>query len=72
MQIRDEALTEFMALYRAEFGKEIPRQDAVEMATRLVNLYLTIYRPLPGELSDAVTRPPEDRRDPDAASQDAG
>ena len=66
MQIGDKALIEFMALYQAEFGKEISRQDALEMATRLINLYLIIYRTLPGERGDHATLPSGDRRDPDA------
>jgi len=63
MQISDDALNEFMALYQAEFGKELSRQDALEMTTRLINLYLIIYRPLPGELGDDATRLSGDRRD---------
>jgi hypothetical protein len=55
MQIGDAAFKEFMALYQAEFGKEISRQDALEMTTRLINLYLIIYRALPGESNDGTT-----------------
>lgn len=62
MQIGDEAFNEFMALYQAEFGKEISRKDALEMTTRLINLYLIIYRPLPSESNDGSTPPPGDRR----------
>ena len=71
MQIGDEAFKEFMALYHAEFGKEISRQDALEMTTRLINLYLIIYRPLPGERGDSPTPPSGDRRDFDASFQAA-
>lgn len=71
MQIGDEALKEFIALYQAELGKEISRQDALEMTTRLINLYLTIYRSLPGEHCNGATRPSEDRRDPDASFPNA-
>ncbi|MEQ1935003.1 MAG: hypothetical protein ABL962_14180 [Fimbriimonadaceae bacterium] len=67
MQIGDEALKEFKALYQAEFGKEIPQQDVLEMATRLINLYLTIYRPLPGERRGIVTPPSGACRVPDAS-----
>jgi len=56
MQHGDEDINEFMALYRTEFGKDISREDAFEMATRLINLYLIIYRPLPGERGDRTTR----------------
>lgn len=71
MQISDKTFKEFMALYQAEFGKEISRQDALEMTTRLINLYLTIYRPLPGEHGDGATRPSEDRPDPDVSFPNA-
>lgn len=71
MQISDDDLNEFMALYRTEFGKEISRQDALEVTTRLINLYLIIYRPLPGERGDRTMPPSEDHRDPGVSSQDA-
>ena len=64
MKINDEALEEFIALYRAEFKKDISREDALEMAMRLVNLYLLIYRPLPGERGDKATPPSEDHQNP--------
>lgn len=56
MQNSDDALNEFMALYQSEFGKEISRQDAIEMTTRLIGLYQIIYRPLPGERNDGIMR----------------
>lgn len=71
MQITDDDINEFMASYQAEFGKEISRQDALEMTTRLINLYLIIYRPLPGERGDKATPPSADYCDPDASFQDA-
>jgi len=55
MPIDDQALIEFMTLYKAEFGKDISRQDAHEMAGRLIHLYQIVYRPLPGETSDGRT-----------------
>ena len=68
MQIGDESLTEFMALHREEFGKEISRQDALEMATRVVNLYLLVYRPLPGETSYRAMLPLENHHGSGASS----
>ncbi len=64
MKINDDALEEFMVLYRAEFKKDISREDALEMATCLVNLYLIIYRPLPGERGDNATPLSEDHQNP--------
>lgn len=71
MQIFNDDLNEFMVLYRAEFGKEISQKDALEMATRLINLYLIIYRPLPGEHGDKATPPSGDHRTPDASFSNA-
>lgn len=63
MPISAVDLDEFITLYRAEFGKEISQKEALEMATRLIHLYLILYRPLPGEHLDSVTPPLEDHRD---------
>lgn len=46
MQISNDSLDEFMKTYQAEFGKDIFHADALEMATRLINLYQIIYQPL--------------------------
>ena len=71
MQVSNDSLNEFMALYRAAFGKDISQQDALEMAARLINLYLIIYRPLPGERNDKATPPLGDHRAPDASFPNA-
>jgi hypothetical protein len=71
MQIRDVDLDEFMMLYRTEFGKDISQKDALEMATRLINLHLIIYRPLPGERGDKATPPLGDHRAPAASFPNA-
>ncbi len=49
MQISDEDLKEFMALYEREFGEQLARSKASEMATRLINLYMLLAKPLPSE-----------------------
>lgn len=59
MQISNSDLEEFTTIYRTEFKKGISKQDALEMATRLVNLYQMIYRALPGE-KEGVTKPPSE------------
>lgn len=53
MQISKESLNALRAIYAKEFGKIITEEEALEMATRILDLYQIIYRPLPGE-----TRPP--------------
>lgn len=47
MQLSKESIEEFRVIYAKEFGKIITEEEALEMATRLVNLYQIIYRPLP-------------------------
>lgn len=69
MPISTVDLDEFMTLYQAEFGKEISQKEALEMATRLIHLYLILYRPLPGEYGDKTMPPLETHHDPDAAVQ---
>ena len=56
MKISDQALTEFVELYREEFEEEISRSEAGEMAFRLVTLYEVLARRLPNE--DASTLMP--------------
>ncbi len=70
MQISNNSLDEFIMLYKAEFRRDISQQDALEMATRLINLYQIIYRPLPGELN-AFTPPLKNYHAPDVSVQDA-
>lgn len=49
MRITDKAIDEFMAKYREEFGEEISRSEASEMAFRLVTLYETLANRLPND-----------------------
>ncbi len=44
MRPNEKTLEEFMCLYEAEFGESLTREEAIEMWTRLMNLYLTLYR----------------------------
>lgn len=66
-RIPDAELDEFIAIYKKEFGKELDRTEASEMASRLVMLYALLSRKVP-ETSAAppsATRldenPPDDR-----------
>jgi hypothetical protein len=47
MQINGKALDEFISKYREEFGDEISRSEASEMAFRLVTLYEVLAKRLP-------------------------
>lgn len=56
MQTSAERIEEFQRLYRDAYGQEISLDKARDMATRLVEFYRIIMRPLPGV--DAK-KPPE-------------
>ena len=63
MQISDGALDEFIAIYMSEFGEEISRQDASEMAVRVLKLYELLARKLPNSetTTSAATQPTSGR-----------
>ena len=46
MRIQDTALNQFIQICREEFGEEISRSEASEMAFRLVTLYQALSRRL--------------------------
>lgn len=49
MKIPDEALNEFIEIYREEFEEDIDRAEASQMASRLLKLYELLSRKLPNE-----------------------
>lgn len=49
MQFTDNALDDFRAIYRDEFGEDITRDEAQEMGTHVVELLRILLRPLPGD-----------------------
>lgn len=49
MQISDEALDEFIAVYKKEFRRDLNRGTALEMAERVLRLYHLISMKLPSE-----------------------
>lgn len=44
--ITAEQLSEFKEIYKKEFKKDISDQEALDKATRLINLMRIIYRPM--------------------------
>ena len=70
MQISDEDLKDFMVLYEWEFRKPLPREKALEMATRLVTLYRVIMKPLPPEVESEIRRRSEVRLRCETSLQD--
>jgi hypothetical protein len=44
--ISKEALEKYKAIYRRQFKKDISDQEALEQATKLLNLMRLIYKPM--------------------------
>lgn len=49
MRVNDKALEEFIQLYAAEFGETLSTDEAREVASNLLELYLLLLRPTPKE-----------------------
>ena len=49
MQVSEEELQEFTALYEAEFGEKLSKSEASEIAGNLAELYSLLAEPLPDE-----------------------
>jgi hypothetical protein len=57
MHTPDNVLDEFMVLYRDETGETMSREQAREIAQRLLTLYERLAQPLPGEHNPEATPP---------------
>lgn len=51
--ISKEQFDKFKEIYRKEFGKDISDQDALESATKLLDLLMVVYKPMTKEEFDA-------------------
>ena len=49
MQLTEEDIKEFQAIWKAESGETLATDDARHCATRLMHLYLLLVLPLPGD-----------------------
>ena len=84
MQIKPDRIEAFIDAYEKDFGERLPHDEACEIASRLLDLYMLLARPLPSELkkmkensiamSPSSTylhpRAPEQSPVPDQSSQD--
>lgn len=61
MRIPDKGLDEFIEIYKEEFGEELSRTKASEMASDLIALYQRLARRLP----DVVASPSTSMQLPD-------
>lgn len=46
MQLTDEDIIKFQALYKNEFGMEISKEDAYEKGIKLLRLMSIVYQPM--------------------------
>ncbi len=46
MQLTDEDILKFQALYKSEFGMEMSREDAYEKGIKLLRLMSIVYQPM--------------------------
>jgi len=58
MPITPERLREFRFRYEEEFGEPISEDEAREIASRLVELYMMLAEPLPSERGVATSPEP--------------
>lgn len=42
-----QAVTEFQAIYKKEFGEDISIEKADELGTKMLRLFKLIYKPIP-------------------------
>lgn len=54
--ISQEALKEYKKIYRKQFGKDISDVDALEQATKLLNLMKIVYKPMTKEEFDELAK----------------
>ena len=61
MMIAKGRLEEFRRLYKEALGEEVSEDEAREITSRLVELYMMLAEPLPSERSEATMTlsPPE-------------
>lgn len=59
MRIPDEAIDEFIEIYKEEYGEEISLNEANEMMRRMLTLYSMLARRMPNKSTSlpAATRP---------------
>jgi hypothetical protein len=54
-QLSRQAVDEFKAIYRDEFGEDISNDEALEMALRLLRLFDLLLQPLPGDVPSEIS-----------------
>jgi hypothetical protein len=60
--ISEEALKEFKAIYKKEFGVDLSDKDALESATKLLNLMKAVYKPMTKEEYEKIEKRREETK----------
>ncbi len=60
--ISEKALKEFKEIYKKEFDIDLSDQDALDKATKLLNLIKAVYRPMTKEDYERVQKRREETR----------
>ena len=50
MRLSERAIKKFKEIYKEEFGEKLSNQEAMEKATKFLNLMRVIMRPIPKEM----------------------
>jgi hypothetical protein len=58
MQLKDDDLKEFVAIWKRVFNEEISLADARHHASQLLTLYLALAKRLPEEAEHSASDPP--------------
>ncbi len=54
--LSDEQVTQFQALYKKQFGREITKGEALEKGAKLVRMMQLIYKPMTQEEYEKVQK----------------
>ena len=49
-----EAVIEYQQIYEETFGIKIPYDEALKQGTKLIDLFRTVYKPIPDERDGTV------------------
>lgn len=60
MQLTDQDITKFQALYQSEFSMEISREEAYEKGIKLIRLVKLIYKPMTKEEHEQIQKHRQD------------
>lgn len=60
--LSDEAIKEFMNLYKKEYREELTKEKARDMGERLIWLVKAVYKPIPKEYLEKIQEKRDKKR----------